>query len=463
MEHKKRNRSMIGLWIDNPFIFRVMRKWIIPSFAVAVTLMMGVYFVEDLYMEDTCTATAIVSILPRERTSRNLSDSNIQNAVTRNVDMWNSNSLRKLIEKENPDRKIRGSLHAYKVNGTNLVKIASTATTSQDAFYLLNEALRNYRKIIGNFDQTYLPMILTDTVKSGVRVIKPNPWKYAILIFAATFAGCLGLVGLWTITTDLLHCESQAEELLEVPFYEAIPRVRKRGQKAVRVTNPKISLDYLQSIDSVSSRMAQHMLRYGQKSVLFTSFGENEGKTTLATNVAINLAHHGNKTLLIDMDFRRPSIWKILDQKKEDMRSLSVLLENRQDIKNHIITREDLWNLDVLFQFAPVSNADQFLENSEMKERLQELSQDYDYIIVDTAPMGLIRDADVVAQMVDGSFLVIRQDYCRASMENDITDQMEEFNAPCMGAVLNCCRSIRKRPHIKNHYMDHYRKGARRS
>lgn len=465
MEQTNRRGNTFGLWLDWPFIFRTFRRWTLPIICLASMLMLGTYVVGSFQMHDTCYVSALVAVVPREYNMNNLQDRISNDAVTRNVNMWNSNTMMKTIKDMDPNVAVSGYMHAEAVKDTNLVKLNVQADTAQDAFYLMNGAMRNYRKIVSNFDETHLTVVLTDTIKSTVSVIKPNVLKYAVLVFLATVCGCFGLLGLWTLLTNLLHSEAQAESLLEVPIYESLPKVRKRRkQKAVLITNPRMSLDYLETIDRLASRISQHMIRHKQKTVMITSIQENEGKTTIAANVAISLAQKGNKTLLIDMDFRRPGVVKILDQPSDQTNYVSYALQNEKELQDKVVIREDLGNLHVLFQYTTVKDADQLLETSDLSEQLKKLSLEYDFIIVDTPPMGPVRDADVIAQRVDTSFLVIREERNRAPMVNDMTDQLEEFGAHCMGAVMNRCVRVRKRPHARKgrkNYRNRYRRGDR--
>lgn len=466
MEENTRRGASFGLWLDWPFVFRTFRRWILPMISLAAFLMMATYVVSDLRMKDYCTASALISVVPREFNNNNLSDPTNDSALTRNVNMWNSNTLLKAIKDMDPDVEVDGWLHAESVPSTNLVKLSASANTAQDAFYLLNGAIRNYRKIVSNFDESHLTVVLTDTIKSKVNVVKPNPMKYAVLVFAMILCGGLGILGLWTLVTNVLHNEDQAEALLDISIYESLPKVRKkRGQKAVLITNQDMSLEYLEAIDRMASRIGQHMLKHGKKSLMITSVRENEGKTTIAANLAINLAEKGNKVLLMDMDLRRPSLAKLLDQAEEEGKSCSLALENGLKLSSMVKIREDLGNLHVIFQYETVGDADQFLETTNLQEQIKEVARSYDYVIIDTPPMGPVRDADVVAQRVDNAFLVIREEMNRASLINDVTDQLEEFGSHCIGAAMNHCHWTRRRPQSKKgrtHYSNRYRKEGKR-
>ena len=92
----------------------------------------------------------------------------------------------------------------------------------------------------------------------------------------------------------------------------------KAVTKALLITNPTISFGYLEAFQKLSFRIHSEMKSKNQKVLLVTSIGENEGKSTVASNIALALAQNGSNVVLADLDLRRPAIYKIFDIKADD-------------------------------------------------------------------------------------------------------------------------------------------------
>lgn len=445
MNERRFNNRDFNLWFDIPFIIRTIKKWIFPILCLSICAGVFGYIGSDIVKKDVYTVKGLVSVVPKNNSDSALSMGAMNQAITRNVNMWNSNVLRKKIREENSGITISNGLSAYGDTSACLINLSVSATSAEEAYCILNTAIHSYQTISDSFDKEYRNIVLTRLDENSVSVEKNNPKKYAVLGFIGVFGLCFGILLLWTMVTSIIHCEEQAEKVLDVPQFEALPTVKKTGsRRRLLITDADLPYDYQEGIDKMTSRVEQHMLHHAQRIVMVTSIMENEGKTTVSANLAVNLARRGNKTLLVELDFRKPAIYRILKQEKKDQLNISSVLINGGSLKNVITTRSDLWNLDVLWQFKRVRDTDNVLENSILKEQMIELSKEYKYIIVDTPPVSAFRDADVAAQICDSSIIVIRQDYNRAALENDVIDQLEENGAPCMGAILNNC-TVRKR------------------
>lgn len=445
MNERNARRTDFNLWFDVPFIIRVIKKWIFIILCMSICAGILGYVGADVMKGDTYTVTGLVSILPKSNTDGAINDGSMNNALTRNVNMWKSNVLRKRIKEKNPNIDLISSLSAAGNNGAYLINLSVSAASAEEAYRILNTAIHCYSDVSDSFDQEYRNIILTRLGEDSVSVVKNNPYKYAVLGFGGVFCFLMVVLLIWTMITGVIHSEEQAEAVLDVPRFEALPSVKKKGsQKRLLIADQNLPLDYLEGIDKMTSRVEQHMLHHDQKIVMVTSIMENEGKTTIAANLATNLARRGNKTLLVELDFRKPALYRILEEKKNHALNMADVLIKGGSLKKVITTRYDLWNLDVLWQFKRVRDTDSILENSRLEKQLKELAEEYKYIVVDTPPISAFRDADVAAQICDASIIVIRQDFNKAAMENDVIDQLEENGAPCMGAILNNC-NVRKR------------------
>ena len=146
----------------------------------------------------------------------------------------------------------------------------------------------------------------------------------------------------------------------------------------------------------------------GCKKFCLTSGLASEGKSITILNLAISFAEAGAKVLLIDADLRRPSLSRLLiESASPGLSNVLASLCKPEDA----IRRSAYPNLDVLFSGEIPPNPSELLGNARMTNMLEKLSNYYDYILMDTPPVGVVSDVCVVGQQLDGVLFLVRQNY----------------------------------------------------
>ena len=187
----------------------------------------------------------------------------------------------------------------------------------------------------------------------------------------------------------------------------------------------------------------------GCKKLCITSDGAGEGKSITALNLSISFAQAGKRVLLLEADMRRPSIGRLLKQKSAP--GLSDMLAGLADEQSAV--RKDVFpGLDILFAGEIPPNPSELLQSKEMDALLNKFAEKYDYIIVDTPPLGVVTDASLVASKTDGTLLVVRQGYAKRTAVGKNIKQLEIAGANIIGFVYNG----QMRKNIGRHY--HYYK-----
>lgn len=172
----------------------------------------------------------------------------------------------------------------------------------------------------------------------------------------------------------------------------------------------------------------------GCKKVCLTSSLASEGKSTTVLNLAISFAETGSRVLLIDADMRRPSLARLLIERAAP--GLSNVLAGLDTVEEAI--RKDVRpNLDILFSGAIPPNPLELLGSTTMKQMIEDLSRRYDYILLDTPPIGIVSDACEVASLTDGVLFLVRQGETEKEAVLRSVKQLELSNAKLLGFVLN--------------------------
>ena len=172
----------------------------------------------------------------------------------------------------------------------------------------------------------------------------------------------------------------------------------------------------------------------GCKKFAITSGLAGEGKSITILNLAISFAEAGNKVLLLDADLRRPTMAKLLIEKASPGLSnvLAGLCKPEDAIRKNIYP-----NLDILFSGEIPPNPSELLGGQRMRNMLEKLSREYDYILVDTPPVAIVADVCVLADVLDGVLFLVRTDRTERDAVARGLKQLEISGAKLMGFVLN--------------------------
>lgn len=174
----------------------------------------------------------------------------------------------------------------------------------------------------------------------------------------------------------------------------------------------------------------------GCKVIGVTSAVPSEGKSITVLNLALTFAETGTRVLLIDGDMRRPNIKKILGTAESEGKGLSDVLARFVEAKE-AIRSSGYDNLDVLFSGSVPPNPVELLASDNMKEMIEGLKSDYDYIFVDTPPINVVTDATVITRLLHGIILVARENVSRRDEVSDALNKLNFVNAKVLGLVLN--------------------------
>ncbi len=171
------------------------------------------------------------------------------------------------------------------------------------------------------------------------------------------------------------------------------------------------------------------------KTIVITSSKQDEGKTTVTSNLAVSFASlEGKRVLLIDADLRNPSVHKMFS--KPNALGLTDVLTGKKELKQ-CVQNTELENLQIITAGTIPPNPGEMLESKKMREFINGLRDCYDYIFIDTPPIGIIMDAGVLANYADGTILVVGAKDVETERAKIAKERLEKVKANVIGAVLN--------------------------
>lgn len=356
--------------------------------------------------------------------------------------VFQSESLRNLIISD-AGEEIQGSIDCTGIEETNLLVLKTTSPTPRQAYLFINAALEHYEEVTNYvFSNAALEIVQEPDVPEGP---SNQPALVANRNLLALVGGIAmaGVIVLFYLLRLTVKNANSASSLLDGKILGTIPfekRPRKKGKKrnkeALIISSPIVSMRYAEASRRAETRIETHMAKHKQKVVLVTSVGENEGKSTVAANIAISLAEKHHKVLLLDGDFRKPAQFRIFDEQREKLPSLAMVLSGKIEWREaiHKNQKTGVWEL---FQRKGISNPASLLETNLLKPFMEEWREEMDYIVIDCSPAGLTTDTELWMQVADTAVVVVRQDWADVRVINDIVDLIWKNCGDFAGFVLN--------------------------
>lgn len=171
------------------------------------------------------------------------------------------------------------------------------------------------------------------------------------------------------------------------------------------------------------------------RSLLFTSSGPGEGKSTTVANISISMASKGKKVLLIDCDLRKPVQHKIFGV--SNMVGITTLLVEHSQTLEEIIQKTHVENLSIITSGPMPPNPAELLGSSKMVNLIKSFMDVYDLVIFDTPPTVSLSDAAILSANIDGVILVVAAGKADRKMVKYTYDVFRKVNANILGVVLN--------------------------
>ena len=188
------------------------------------------------------------------------------------------------------------------------------------------------------------------------------------------------------------------------------------------------------------------------KKIIVTSSVPAEGKSTLCIDLARSMASNGSRVVLIDLDLRNPSIKNMIGQ--ENNIGLTNIIMKKATLSDASTKDTEQENLNIISSGPIPPNPTELIASDSMKSLLDELSNNYDYVIIDTPPVGILTDAAIISTLSDGVLLVIKSGSTKKEMVKKAIDNIEKVNGNILGAIMTFVNI--KNSQYGNYYGSYY-------
>ena len=231
-------------------------------------------------------------------------------------------------------------------------------------------------------------------------------------------------------------------KLTQIPVIADIPvasDAAKKEGKADNVVHQNVN-NLMEEIFRGLRTNIQFMLKSDEKVMMFTSSTSGEGKTFVASNIGISLALLGKKVIMVGLDIRKPRLAELfqIDNHHNGITNLIIRDHNTwEDIQNQILSSGVNSKLDLLMAGPVPPNPGELVTRASLDDIINQLKQHYDYVILDTAPVGLVNDSLQLGRLADLCVYVCRADYTPKASFGMINGLNAEKKLPNMCLVLN--------------------------
>lgn len=186
-----------------------------------------------------------------------------------------------------------------------------------------------------------------------------------------------------------------------------------------------------------------------KKIITITSCISGEGKSTVTLNLAVSLADSGKKVIIIDSDMRRSVLLGRITV-NSDVKGLSYFLSKQSNL-NEVICSSNVENLHIIFSGPVPPNPTELLDSEIFRKMLEDLKKTYDYILIDTPPLGSVIDSAIVAKLSDGAIFVIQSETISYRFACNVKKQLDKSNCPILGVVLNKVNIVNRGYYSRNY------------
>ena len=407
---------------------------------VALSVCIGVYSYGNLEHQNVYATEATFVVSPQSNGSyvgfySSLSTANEMAGVFQEV--FSSDVLKRLIREDLGEPGLSFTVQASVAKNTNILRITVKADSPETAHKVMQSLLKNY----GQVSKYLFGSVVLDILKKPQISVTPvNPYnikKQALSLCVIAMLFMVLAIALISILRPTVKTVAGAKRKMgEAPL--AVLRKEKKQvrlfgrkrKKPLLITNANTSFFYTEAILRLAHKLRHKMRKDDSKVLLITSVAENEGKSTIAANLALALAKHDCKVALVDMDLRKPAIYKIFQGAPGN--ELTTCLQ--QGAPASWDTSE---KLHLLYHRDPRSGTDKLLHSGELETLLKTLREKMDFVILDSSPYTAAADTGILLRHTDSCIMVVRQDWVSSRVCRDVADDLETGDAVYLGYVVN--------------------------
>ncbi len=438
------------LQIDIADITRNLIKdlWLILIMGLAAVMLTYVFTNVFYKPEYTTKATFVVTSKGEDSTYENLGAATaVANSLSK---IFDSNILKKKVALDIGTEVVEGSIRASVIQETDLVELAVTSTSPYMSYRIISSIMKNYTVVT---DSMYGSAMLDLMEAPEVPMHPSNPlnnkrnMELAFLMGIAFSAVILGGI---SVLRDDIKSEKEVKKKLDTKLFGVIYHEKKyktirsriRGRKkSILITSPTVSFHFVESFKKMRAKLEYKASQQAHNVFLVTSISENEGKSTIAVNLALALAQKSEYVMLVDADLSKPAIHKILQSQISESNEISNCIMSNSSFEE-CVSFDKNHGVFLAMGTKRCPNSTDIISKDSFREMIEAARKIMDYIIIDSPPISVSADTEILSDYADASLLVVRQSMARTEAINDGIDILSNSNSELLGCVYNDAKKI---------------------
>ncbi len=425
----------------------IRNMWIIILVAVTGFLGVRAYFDFTYKEEFKCTSTISISATDSGLYSFSSLNKTIE-AASAFQEMFQSSYFREKLS-DITGAPVDGVITAEQVSETNLIVMSYTSSSPIDAYVTLNAIIDNYNEIT---DFNFNNMIINIIAQPIVPTKPSNPISYGYydkIIPLALVCIVLFFIVSSSYFRDTVKNASDVNSMLDTKLFSVIYHETKNktiksklkfthSKEPLMITNILINYKFSETFRIAALKLDYYIKSKNIKTLMITSCGENEGKSTASVNLALAMAKLGRKILLVDADLRKPAVCKFFsdNSETEKLQGLGEVLRGNISI-NDAIFKESKTGLYIMCSNHKYGNSSEMLSTRRFEHFVNALKDQFDVIIFDTSPTSLVSDAEIISANMDAALIVVRQDLAPVPEINDMIEMLNQSGTSVEGCIFN--------------------------
>ena len=432
-----------GLLPFDPIVmfYDVVKRWLVILLA-AIMVGVGSYIATDMAYEPVYQTNTIFVVTAKGSSATVYSNLNSTTKLAELfTDLLNSSIMRKTIMEEMGVSSLDATISTSVIPYTNLISMTVRSSNPRTAFLTTEALIENHEFMTYQIvDGIVLEVLQNPSVPTApIDYANASGQMRKMMILAALAA--VALLAVMSYMRNAVRSGSEVQAKLDCDYLGEIPHEKRyktllawlRHKKiSILITNPVTSFRYVENMNKLRRRVEHHM--DGDKVLMVTSLLENEGKSTVAVNLALAMSQKNKKVLLIDGDLRKPACHLLLGQKFNA--GVKEVLLGKENVRDVILRYK---KTDMYMMLG--KKADRYIGDLIASERMDVLLKwarnNFDFVVLDLPPICAAPDAEGVAGLADACLLVVRQNAAVAPALNKAIESLEKQNAKMLGCVLN--------------------------
>ena len=275
--------------------------------------------------------------------------------------------------------------------------------------------------------------IIDEPVAEGGPV-SPKPKMIYMFALALGVGLPVGIIFLISLTKFKIEGRGDVEKLTRLPIVGDVPLTgEKNGSIAVFENQNNLMSETFRNVRT----NLQFMLENDQKVILVTSTISGEGKSFVSSNLAISLSLLGKKVVIVGLDIRKPGLNKVFNISRKEQGITQYLSNPEKNLMDFVQVSDVSKSLYILPSGTVPPNPTELLARDGLDKAVETLKKNFDYVILDTAPVGMVTDTLLIGRVADLSVYVCRADYTRKAEYTLINELAENNKLPNLCTVIN--------------------------